>query len=71
MQRDETDFERARPHESAGLSLAQQQGRHARLERDLADAFNAIPWNQPRVQRIVNELAALEELIAVGVPSSL
>ena len=27
-------------------------------------AFNATPWNQGRVQRIADELAAIEELIA-------
>ena len=63
MQRDATDFE-PNPRTPGTLSLAQLRGQHARLEGDLAMAFNATPWNQGRVQRIVDEMASIELLIA-------
>ena len=43
------------------MSLHQQlQGRHARLERELAKAFSTQPWPGALIDRLVNELADTE-----------
>lgn len=52
-----TPIERTRAHQS---------GQHARLQRELAMAFSEVPWNQPRVQRIANEIEAIEDAMALG-----
>lgn len=45
---------------------AHQPGQHARLQRELAMAFSEVPWNQLRVQRIANEIEAIEGVMALG-----
>ena len=51
---------------SIAHTLAQRQGQHARLERELAMAFSEIPWNQLHVQRTANEIAAIESEMTLG-----
>jgi len=52
------------------MSLEQLMGRHARLQRELAQAFCMQPWPGARIERLAEELAAAEVKIALLQPSS-
>ena len=48
---------------SAASNRQQLEGRHARLERELAQAFGMQPWPGALIERLVNELSQTEHEI--------
>jgi hypothetical protein len=67
MNRDAANFQLARPptvSAPTALSPHQLAGRHARLERELAQAFSTQPWPGALIDRLANELAETEHEMA-------
>lgn len=50
------------------MTLDQLAGKHARLRQELADAYAAPAWRVGRIDRIAEELAAVERAMATGQP---
>lgn len=48
------------------MTPEQLTGKHARLRQELAEAFSAPAWRVGRIDRIVEELAETERLMASG-----
>lgn len=46
------------------MSLEQLMGRYFRLQRELAIAYSAKPWHSGRIDRLADELAQTEHLMA-------
>lgn len=46
------------------MTLEQLAGKHARLRRELAEAYVALSWRTGRIDRIAEELAETERAIA-------
>ena len=52
------------------MDLEQMMGRYLRLKRELSAAYDALPWNTARIDRLANELAATERDLAAAQGSS-
>ena len=50
------------------MSNEQLVGKYERLRAELAEAYVQPEWNQRRIDRIANELADLETLLAAHAP---
>jgi len=48
------------------MTPEQLTGKHARLRQELAEAFSATAWRVGRIDRIVEELAETERVMASG-----
>lgn len=46
------------------MNLEQLTQRHARLQQDLATAYDAVPWNAGEIDRLADDLASTEREIA-------
>ena len=46
------------------MTLDQLMGRYFRLQQELSIAYAAQPWHSARIDRLANELAETERLIA-------
>lgn len=46
------------------MNLEQLTGHHARLQQDLATAYDAVPWNAGEIDRLADDLASTEREIA-------
>lgn len=46
------------------MKLEQATGRHLRLQRELAVAYSAVPWQTEWIDRLANDLADAEREIA-------
>lgn len=64
MKSDSSFFAGAPTHQAvSALSLQQLLGKHARFERELANAFSAQPWPAALIERLTDELQATESEI--------
>jgi hypothetical protein len=48
------------------MSVDQLTGRYFRLRNELAVAYSSVPWNTGHIDRLTNELAAIELEIAAA-----